>query len=76
MGKMAPNAKRASLALYTLAGFNAILAVASCIAIQKITITSTLIALCAFAEYAWALVIDHGSRECKVLHLQEEESYF
>jgi hypothetical protein len=68
--------KRRSTALYILAAFNSTLAVLTCVITQRVTATSSLIALCAFVEYAWARTIDCAGEPKAVYHLPDSDMVF
>ena len=68
--------KRRATALYILAAFNSTLAVLTCVITQRVTATSSLIALCAFVEYAWARTLDCTGESKAAYHLPEPDLVF
>ena len=68
--------RRRSAVLYIMAAFNATLAVLTCVITQQVTVTSSLIALCALVEYGWARAIDRMMEQKLVFHMPEPSMAF
>ena len=68
--------RRRSTVLYIIAAFNATLAVLTCIVNQRVSVTSSLIALCALVEYGWARAIDRMMQQKIVFHMPEPPMEF
>ena len=62
--------------MYIIAAFNATLAVLTCIVNQRVSVTSSLIALCALVEYGWARAMDRMMQQKIVFHMPEPSMEF